>query len=97
MYSSGVWTVKKGREEEFARIWQTIADQTSLEFPGVTFRLLQDVERPTRFVAFSGPWRSAEQIAAARALPHFQEGLAGMNAIVESAELSVLELTAEVS
>lgn len=97
MYASGVWVVKEGHEEEFARIWQTAADQTSLEYPGVTFRLLQDVENPRRFVALSGPWRSAEQVATARAMPSFQEALAGMNEVVESAELSIFELAAEIS
>lgn len=97
MYASGTWIVKKGHEEEFARIWQAAADQASLEFPGVTFRLLRDAENPMRFVAFSGTWRNAEQIAAARSLPSFQELMAGMDEIVESAELSTFELAAEIS
>jgi quinol monooxygenase YgiN len=97
VYASGAWVVKEGHEEEFARIWQTVADEAALEYAGVTFRLLRDAENPRRFVAFSGPWRSAEQIAAARALPSFAQLMGGVHEIVESAELSTFELAAEIS
>lgn len=97
MYASGAWIVKKGHEEEWARMWQAAADEASLQFPGVTFRLLRDVENPRRFVAFSGAWRNAEQIAAARALPSFRDAMVASQKIVESVELSTFELAAEVS
>jgi quinol monooxygenase YgiN len=97
VYASGVWIVKSGHEDEFARIWQTVADEAALEFPGVTFRLLRDAENPRRFVAFSGAWRNAEQVAAARSLPSFQQLMAGVDRIVESADLSTFELAAEIS
>lgn len=97
MYASGVWIVKQGREEEFARVWQRAADESAMAFPGVTFRLLRDAEDAQRFVAFSGPWRSAEQIAAARDLPAFQELVSATGDLVESSELYVYDLAAEVS
>ncbi|GIU95126.1 MAG: hypothetical protein KatS3mg012_1583 [Gaiellaceae bacterium] len=97
MYASGVWVVREGHEQEFARSWQAAADEAALRFPGVTFRLLRDIASPTRFVAFSGPWRSAEQIAAARELPAFQALAEASDGVVESAELSVFELAAEIS
>lgn len=97
MYASGVWVVREGREQEFARIWQSAADEAALRFPGVTFRLLRDVASPRRFVAFSGPWRSAEQIAAARELPSFQTLVGAGDDVVESAELAIFELAAEIS
>jgi heme-degrading monooxygenase HmoA len=97
MYASITSTVKKGHEEEFARAWQEAADQASLEFPGVTFRLLRDVESPRRFVAISGAWRNAGQIAAARDLPSFRELMALAAKIAESSELSIFELAAEIS
>jgi heme-degrading monooxygenase HmoA len=97
VYASGAWVVKEGHEQEFARIWQAAADEAALAFPGVTFRLLRDVASPRRFVAFSGPWRSAEQIGAARDLPSFQALTGAADDIVESAELSIFELVAEIS
>jgi len=97
VYASGMWVVKKGHEDEFARIWQTAADQGSLQFPGVTFRLLRDAENPRRFVAVTGPWRNAEQIATAQSAPSFREAMAAAEKMVESSELSTFELAAEVS
>jgi quinol monooxygenase YgiN len=97
MYASGTWIVKKGHEGEFARAWQEAADQASLAFPGVTFRLLRDVEDPKRFVAISGAWRNADQIAAARDLPSYRELMAQAEKLVESSELSTFELAAEIS
>jgi heme-degrading monooxygenase HmoA len=97
VYASGVWVVKKGHEDEFARGWQAAADQSSLEFPGVTFRLLRDVGDPRRFIAVSGAWRNAEQIASARSLPAFRELMSKAETIVESAHVSEYELVAEVS
>ena len=97
MYTSGAWIVKKGHEEEFARRWQESADRVSLEFPGITFRLLRDVDNPRRFVTIGGAWRNAEQIAAARNLPSFQDSMAGLESILESGGISTFELVAEVS
>ena len=97
MYASGTWVVKKGREEDFARAWQQAADDASLKFPGVTFRLLRDAENPRRFIAFSGPWRNEEQIASARSLPSFHALTAETEKLTESGELSTFELAAEVS
>ena len=89
--------MKKGHEDEFARMWQASADQSSLQFPGITFRLLRDVDDPRRFVSFGGAWRNAEQIAMARSAPAFQEAMAEMQRVVESSEISTYELAAEVS
>jgi quinol monooxygenase YgiN len=97
VYTSGVWVVKEGHEDEFRRLWQAGADQGSLQVSGITFRLLHDRENPLRFVSIAGPWRNAEQIESARALPGYREAMAGIDEIAESSELSTYELAAEVS
>ena len=97
MYTSGDWVVKKGREEDFARRWQTSVDHLSLQFPGITFRLLRDVDNPQRFVSVDGAWRNAEQIAVARSHPSYQEAMTEVEKLLESGELSTFELVAEVS
>ena len=97
MYTSGVWMVKAGHEDEFVRTWQMSADQVSLAFPGITFRLLRDASEPRRFVSVGGPWRNAEQIEAARDLPSFQEAMAAAERIVESGAISTYNVVAEVS
>ncbi len=97
MYTSGVWTVKKGREDEFERRWQEAANGSSLEFPDVKFMLLRDREDPRRFVSLAEGWRNAEQIDAARSSPAYQDAMAAIWRVLDEGELSTLELVAEVS
>ena len=97
MYTAGVWLVKKGREDDFARRWQESADSVSLDFPGVSFRLLRDRENPQRFVSLGDGWRNAEAIEAARNSPSFQDSMAAIWRIIESGDISTLDLIAEVS
>jgi heme-degrading monooxygenase HmoA len=95
--TSGIWTVKAGREDDFARRWEESASNLSLEFPGVTFRLLRDRENPLRFVSLGEGWRNIEQIDAARSLPSFQDATAAMWRMIDSGDLSTLDLVVEVS
>jgi heme-degrading monooxygenase HmoA len=89
--------VKEGREDDFARRWEESASKLSLEFPGVTFRLLRDRQHPTRFVSLGEGWRNVEQIEASRSLPSFQDATASLWRLVESGEMSTLELAVEIS
>ena len=97
MYTSGVWLVQEGREEEFVRSWQRNADAVSLTVPGVTFALLRDADDPRRFVSVCNGWRTREQIDEARSTPEFLETMPAVEACLERSEFSVLELAAEVS
>ena len=97
MYTSGVWIVQEGREEEFVRSGQRNADVVSLAVPGVTFALLRDADDPRRFVSVCNGWRNREQIAEARSSPEFLETMAAVERCLERNEFSVLELAAEVS
>lgn len=97
MYTSGVWVVKDGHEDEFARRWQESVDQLTLEFPDLTFRLLRSTENPRRFMSMGGAWRNAEQIEAARNLPSFQAAMSDIEGLLDEGEISVYELVAEVS
>jgi heme-degrading monooxygenase HmoA len=97
VYTSGTWIVKEGHEDEFARGWQRSVDRLALEFPGITFRLLRDADNPRRFVSVGGAWRNAEQIAAARNLPSYQEAMADLETVLEKGEISTYELVAEIS
>lgn len=97
MYTSGIWVVKEGHEDEFARHWQDSVDKVVLEFPDITFRLLRSTENPRRFMSMGGAWRNAEQIETARNLPSFQAAMSDIQSMVESGEISPYELVAEVS
>ncbi|MEX0851103.1 MAG: antibiotic biosynthesis monooxygenase family protein [Gaiellaceae bacterium] len=95
--TSGIWMVKKGREDDFARRWEESAGTLSLEFPGVTFRLLRDHGNPQRFVSLDEGWRNHEQIEAARSLPAFQDAMTSIWRLLDSGDISTLELVVEIS
>jgi heme-degrading monooxygenase HmoA len=93
----GVWNVKEGREGDFARRWEESSSSLALEFPGVTFRLLRDHDDPRRFISVGEGWRNLEQIEAARSLPSYQDAMATIWRMLESGDLSTLDLVVEVS
>ena len=97
VYTSGVWVVKEGREDEFTRRWQESADRLALDFPGLKFMLLRDHENPRKFVSLDEGWRNADQIEAARATPEFQDSMASIWRVLESGDIGVLDLIASVS
>jgi len=97
VYTSGVWIVREGREDEFRRRWQELVDGLSLEFPGLKFMLLRDSENPRRFVSLGEGWRNAEQVGSAQSLPSFQDALAALWRVLETGELTTMELVVEVS
>jgi quinol monooxygenase YgiN len=97
MYTSGVWIVKEGREDEFERRWQESVDAISLDYPGVKFMLLRDRENPQRFVSFGEGWRNAEQVEALRESPGFQDSIASIWRLLDSGEMTTLDLVSEVS
>ena len=97
MYTFGAWTVKQGREDEFARRWQESADRLALDHPDVKFMLLRDRENPRRFVSLGEGWRTEDDIDAARNSPSFQDAMAAIWRMLETGELSTLDLVSEVS
>ena len=97
MYTSGIWNVKAGREDDFARTWQASVDRMSLELPGIVFRLLRDEDVPSRFVSVVGPWRTREQFETTRSSEGFQAMVASASELLDSYEISVYDLVVEVS
>ena len=95
--TSGIWIVKEGREDDFARRWQEGADSVVLDFPDVKFKLLRDQGNPQRFVSLGEGWRNVEQAEQARSAPGFQDSIASIWRLLDSGEISTLELVAEIS
>ena len=93
----GIWVVKDGREDDFAHRWEESTSKLSLEFPDVTFRLLRDRDNRQRFVSLGEGWRNLEQIEAARDMPAFQDAMTSIWRLLESGDLSTLELAVEIS
>ena len=97
MYTSGIWVVKTGREADFARRWQESADSIVLSVPDLKFMLLHDRENPRRFISLGEGWRNAEQIEAARSMPDFQDAMTSIWRLLETGDISTLDLVASVS
>ena len=97
MYTSGIWVVKTGREADFARRWQEGADSIALSVPDLKFMLLHDRENPRRFISLGEGWRNAEQIEAARSTPDFQDAMSSIWRLLETGDISTLDLVASVS
>jgi quinol monooxygenase YgiN len=97
VYTCGVWIVKEGREDEFARRWQESADNLALNVPDVKFMLLRDRENPRRFISLGEGWRNAEQIEASQSTPEYQDAMTSIWRMLESGDLSTIDLIASVS
>ena len=92
LYTSGRWTVKPGREDDFAQAWADLAEWTIDNFEGSQWaRLLQSRERPTQFVSF-GPWGSEDAIGKWRASSGFQERVGAIQEMLEEFQPGVFEL-----
>ena len=86
LYTHGRWLVKDGKEDDFIRLWQELADWTSQSVEGSSWGiLLQDEQDSRRFSSF-GPWESSEAIEAWRAADGFGERVGAIREIVESFE-----------
>ena len=95
-YSSGVWIVKPGEEDDFVRSWEDFVGWAS-ELPGSgTFRLVRDLDQHGRFLSFA-PWESAEAQTAWRQHPEFPERLGRVRAHCDEFHPSTYELVTVVS
>ena len=71
-YTSGVWLAKAGEEAEFIAAWQEFVIWAKT-MPGCgTFRLVRDLEEPSRFMSFA-PRESFEAQCAWKEDPEFRE------------------------
>jgi len=96
IYTLGVWHVKQGHEAEFIAAWRELgAIFASLPQPpsdkGI---LIQSTADPTLFYSF-GPWRSAEDVAAMRANPRAQAGIARIRELCTEATPGTFRVVAE--
>lgn len=93
-YTSGVWHVKPGREDEFVDAWTEFARWTSEHVPGSRRAVLvRDVTDPRRFISF-GPWESETAIAAWREMDGFRQRIGRIRDLLERFDASTLELVA---
>ena len=96
LYTSGLWSVRPGKEADFIRAWEQFAQWTSEHQPGVgDGRLLQDPEHPDKFLSF-GPWESAERIAEWRSRPEFAAFVTTARELCEDIQPRTLKLVVHV-
>jgi heme-degrading monooxygenase HmoA len=95
-YTSGVWEVKSGHEDDFVAAWTDFVSWASEQPGSRTFRLVRDVENPTRFMSFA-PWDSFEAQRAWKETDEFVTRMRRVREHVERFEPSTFELIATVS
>ncbi len=94
-YTSGAWTAKAGREDEFVTRWRALAQWASEEFPDAGRPiLLRDMNDTRRFTSL-GSWRDVDQIAAFRAHPEFSRHVARLSEVLDGFVPSTLEAVVE--
>jgi heme-degrading monooxygenase HmoA len=94
-YTSGSWTVKPGAEGAFVEEWTAFVTWASGMAGSGTFRLVRDVETPSRYLSFAG-WESFEAQQAWKSLPEFGERLGRVRSHCEDFRPSTYELVVEV-
>jgi heme-degrading monooxygenase HmoA len=95
-YTHGTWIVKPGREDEFVRLWEELADWTIAEGFSARGTLLRDAAQPNCFVSF-GPWQTLDDIDRWRSAQGFRERLDRLREVLESFEPRTLHLVLETS
>lgn len=85
-FTTGIWNVKKGKEQEFINAWKEIAEWTFNNMDGGSARLLQDSKDQSRFVSV-GQWMSENNIQKWRETDEFKKALEKINnLLVEPAQ-----------
>jgi heme-degrading monooxygenase HmoA len=96
IYTSGVWVVKPGEEDDFVTAWKEFV-ALGAEMPGSgSFRLLRDAEQPGRFMSFA-PWETFDAQRAWRQHPDFEERFGHVTAHCDDFQSTTYELAADVS
>jgi heme-degrading monooxygenase HmoA len=90
-YTNGMWQVKSAEEDEFVAAWRDFVTWAST-WPGHgTFRLVRDVDDPSRSESIA-PWESFDAQAAWKANPEFQERIGRVKSRTDGFTPSVFEL-----
>ncbi len=93
-YTSGIWTVKPGKEEEFIQAWREFANWSGSSQVGAgAARLLQDLEHPNRLISF-GDWDNPESIQQWRSTPEFAAFLVQARALCDDIQPGTFKVVA---
>ena len=95
VWTSGVWAVRAGTEDEFVVAWREFASWTASEYPGSHAWLLRDREHPKIFVSV-GPFTGDAMIDEWRKSDGFRERIGRIREMLESFEPRTLDEVARV-
>lgn len=85
-FTSGVWAVKDGREDEFVARWSEFAVWTKKYVPGsISFMLLQGKSDSRRFIS-AGEWQNSEVIAQWRATSEFKQSMTDLRELCDDVQ-----------
>ena len=92
VYTFGLWSVKPGKEGDFIAAWEAFARWTSEHQAGMVgeARLLEDIDRPRRFVSIGG-WSDKQKVQAWRELPEFRAFFAKVGELCEETQPHMLK------
>ena len=94
-YTHGVWVVKEGEEDDFVAAWRDFVSWGSESDGSGTFRLVRDVDDPSRFMSFA-PWESFEAQQAWKGTDEWRERMARVQQHVAHFTPSVWEFVTDV-
>jgi heme-degrading monooxygenase HmoA len=80
-FTTGIWNVKKGKEQEFIEAWKEMAEWTFNNIDGGSARLLQDSKDGSRFISV-GQWTSENNIQKWRDTDEFKNALNKINTLL---------------
>lgn len=96
LYTVGIWRIKAGREDDFAKAWEELLNWTAKNQPGSKGAyMLQDPADPQRFITF-GLWESEEAAAAWRTTPRLQKYGATIGDMVEEGSTQSMQLRTKI-
>ena len=94
-YTSGVWIVKDGEEEDFVREWSDFVGWASGFAGSGVFRLVRDLDSPGTYMSFA-PWDSFDAQQAWKDQPDFRDRIAQVRHHCDDFQPSTYELVTEV-
>ena len=94
-YSSGLWVVKPGEDDEFVEAWKGFVGWAREMDGSQTFRLVRDLDHPDHFMSFA-PWDDFETQHAWKQHPEFPERIGRVRRHCEDFQPSTYELVTEV-
>jgi heme-degrading monooxygenase HmoA len=94
VYSSGIWKVKDGEDQDFVDAWTDFAKWLST-MPGAgTARLTKDIDNSGHYLSFA-PWESIDAMHAWKNSPEFPQHMGPVQAHVAEFTPQEMELVAQ--